>query len=458
MSDRRPLASSELTHGAVSVLTVLAAINLLNYLDRYVMSAVLPWVEEGFALTDRQSGLLGSVFMLVHLAASPFAGYFGDRRQRRFLIAGGVFLWSLATIGSGLAGSYSSLLLMRALVGIGEAGYATVAPAMIADLFSEDRRGRMLAFFYVAIPVGTALGYLVGGSIAEHYGWRWAFFVAGAPGLIATVVALKLPEPERGASDGYADGQTVNALGAADSWRRVWRSPVWRYGTFGTALVTFTLGGLAFWMPTFLIRRHGTSGEHMGLLLGAVLLVAGLLSTPLGGVLGDRVVKRRQAGQLEVSALALAASVPLIALLPFVSTLRVTLAVSFAALFCLGLTIGPINAVLVGCVPPTLRSTAVALNLIVVHLLGDALSPWLIGWLSDTSSLAIAIALTALPVLAGALLFAICARQVNRRGEGLTYTSRDTSGGASGTVHLDGVVTSPPLRNASVRPLAWSGR
>ena len=417
-----PLADRELTYGALTVLSVLALINLLNYLDRYVLSAVLPWIEASFSLDDRQSGLLGSVFMLVHLAASPLAGYLGDRRRRKFLVAAGVFLWSLATIGSGLVDNYSSLLVMRALVGIGEAGYATVAPGMIADLFSESRRGRMLAYFYMAIPVGTALGYLVGGSIAASYGWRWAFFVAGAPGLLAAAAALAIPEPQRGASE--VDPEVPITRTARQSFRRVARSPVWWYDTLGTALTTFTLGGLAFWMPTFLVRRHGVSGESMGLQLGALLLVAGLLATPLGGLLGDRATRRRQGGHLEVSALALAASAPLIAILPFLDDLAAALAVCFASLFLLGLTIGPINAVLVSCVPPSVRSTAVALNLMVVHLLGDAASPWLIGWGSDTTNLSIAIACTALPVALGAAVLGFGAHQVNRRGEGLRYVSK----------------------------------
>jgi MFS transporter, Spinster family, sphingosine-1-phosphate transporter len=412
------------------VLAVLAAINLLNYLDRFIMSAVLPWVDDAFTLSDRQSGLLGSVFMIVHLAASPFAGYLGDRRPRRFLVAGGVALWSLATLGSGLADSYASLLAMRALVGIGEAGYATVAPSMIADLFSEGRRGRMLAWFYLAIPVGTALGYLLGGTVAEHYGWRSAFFVAGLPGLVASVVALTLPEPVRGGSDGPPEpseatlaeagiSPPATRLGARDSWRRVLSSPVWRYDTLATATVTFTLGGLAFWMPTFLMRSHGTTGQDMGWLLGAVLLVAGLVSTPLGGYLGDLRTLRRPAGHLEVSALSMAASVPFIVLVPLLPSLASMLVATFGALFLLGLTIGPINAALVASVPATLRSTAVALNLVLVHLLGDALSPWLIGWISDTVSLAVAMALTAVPVAIGALLLLHCARQVNRIGGGL---------------------------------------
>lgn len=422
VNPRPQLAAGETIRRAYAVLSVLALINLLNYLDRYVLSAVLPWIETSFALSDGQSGLLGSVFMLVHLSASPFAGYLGDRRRRKYLVAGGVFLWSLATIGSGLAESYGALLVMRALVGIGEAGYATVAPSMIADLFSEDRRGRMLAYFYMAIPVGTALGYIVGGALAEDWGWRAAFFVAGAPGLLATIAALAIPEPRRGASEPGAENRAPRT--AVESWRRVASSPVWWYDTVGTASITFALGGLAFWMPTFLVRRHAVSGDRMGLTLGAVLLVAGLVATPLGGVLGDRAARRSQGGHLRFSAAALFASVPLIAILPFFRTLAPTLAVAFAALFALGLTVGPINAVLVGCVPPSVRSTAVALNLILVHLLGDALSPWLIGWISDGTNLSIAIALTALPVGLGAGILTLGARQVDRRGEGLQYTAR----------------------------------
>lgn len=417
--DKKPLAAGDAGRMAASVLLVLSIINLLNYLDRYVLSAVLPWVEETFLLSDQRSGLLGSMFMLLHLTASPVCGYFGDRRTRKYLVAGGVFLWSLATIGSGLAGSYGTLLLMRALVGIGEAGYAVVAPGMIADLFGEERRGRMLAWFYVAIPVGTALGYVVGGTVGEHFGWRWAFFVAGAPGLLLALAALAIPEPERGAMDSGPEEPKYSDFWAG--WRRVADSPVWWFDTLSTALLTFALGGLAFWMPTFFVRYHGTSGESTGIQLGLILLAAGLIATPLGGYLGDRVTRKRPAGHLEVCSVALLACVPLIAILPFASRLSVTLLISFFALFLLGLTIGPINAVLVGCVPAQVRATAVALNLILVHLLGDALSPWLIGWMSDATNLATAIGLTSVPVAVGALILALGARQINRRQQGLSY-------------------------------------
>lgn len=402
-----------------AALVILTAVNLLNYLDRYVLSAVLPWIEEAFQLSDSQSGFLGSLFMLLYLLGSPIAGYIGDRRTRKYLVAGGVFLWSLATIGSGLVSSYNQLLVMRALVGVGEAGYATVAPSMIADLYSERRRGRMLALFYMAIPIGSALGYIVGGAVGEALGWRWAFIVAGAPGILMSVAAAAVPEPQRGARD--EDDESRVELGLRRGLSRIVRSPVWWYDTAGMAMGTFTAGGLAFWMPTYLVRHQQMTPEAAGTSLGLVLVVAGLVGTPLGGVLGDRAFERRSGGHLSLCATAMFASAPFIALIPLAPSAGQVLGLSFAALFLLALTVGPINAVLVGCVPATVRSTAVALNLLLVHLLGDALSPTLIGQISDRSSLEVAVVVTAVPVVLGAAVIAFGARRVNRKDEGLRY-------------------------------------
>jgi MFS family permease len=401
---------------ATAALTVLTLVNLLNYLDRYVLSAVLPLVEKSFDLNDSQSGFLGSLFILVYLAASPFAGYLGDRRARKYLVAGGVFVWSLATIGSGLASNYQQLLWMRALVGIGEAGYATVAPAMIADLYSDKKRGRMLAFFYMAIPIGSALGYLIGGSVGQRFGWEWAFFVAGAPGLVMAVVAALVPEPRRGNQEGEENSV---APAARTAIKRIFHNRVWWYNTAGSTLMTFTAGGLAFWMPTYLYRHQAMTTEQASTALGLLLVVAGLVGTPLGGWLGDRAYRRADGGHLKVCGLALLAATPLIAVIPMASNITVVLVAAFFSLFLLAMTVGPINAVLVSCVPATLRSTAVALNLVLVHLLGDALSPSLIGWISDRSNLGYAVGLMAIPVLAGGLLLAFAASDINRRGGGI---------------------------------------
>src|SRR5262249_27319232 len=182
-------------------LSVLSLINFFNYLDRYIVAGVIPLVEAEFRIDHQQAGLLGSIFMIVYMIASPVGGYLGDRVARRLVIAGGVFIWSLATIGSGLAASFGMLLIARAFIGIGEAGYGTVAPALISDLFPRDLRTRMLSFFYVALPVGAAAGFAVGGWVGEHYSWHMAFFVGGVPGIALAILALLLPEPKRGATE-----------------------------------------------------------------------------------------------------------------------------------------------------------------------------------------------------------------------------------------------------------------
>jgi MFS family permease len=386
-----------------AALVLLTAINLINYLDRYVLSAVLPWIEVEFDLGDRQSGLLGSMFMVAYLLASPISGYLGDRMVRRNLVAGGVFLWSLATIASGMATSYEALLATRALIGIGEAGYAVVAPGLIADLYHERYRGRMLAYFYMAIPVGSALGYVIGGLVGEAYGWRVAFYVAGAPGLLMAIAALWLPEPQRGATD--SESAVGPRLGAWATLARLFRTPVWRLDTAGITLTTFSIGGLAFWMPTFLVRTQNMSTDNAGLTLGGILVVSGLLGALLGGILGDRAQSRWRGGHLLVCGVVLLICAPVIAAMPFVPTTFLVLTFGFVALFLLGVTVGPINAALVSCVPADLRSAAVAMNNLVVHLFGDALSPFMLGWISDAASLRVAVSLCAVPVvLAGGLL------------------------------------------------------
>ncbi len=408
------MRQAELTRAyGIAVLVVLTAINFLNYIDRYVLAAVLESVRLDFGLDDADSGLLGLMFILVYSVASPFTGWLGDRGTRKYLVAAGVGLWSLATVGCGYAETYEELLVMRALVGIGEAGYATVAPAMIADVFEPQRRGRMLAYFYLAIPVGSALGYVLGGWIAGSWesvlspsalawlglgdagdpGWRLAFVLAGVPGLLFAIAALLLREPVRGGRDAeeargqfprLEPGQTV---GHDNPWlaiRRLFRSPAFRTTTGGMILMTFTLGGLAFWMPTFLQRAHGMTEAAAGTTFGALTVVAGITATLAGGWLGDRAFARAQGGYLRVSGWGLIAGTPFVLAMALSGGLPAALAVAFVAEFFLFLNTGPLNAALVGCVPANLRASSIAINVLFIHLLGDAISPYLMGSISDT--------------------------------------------------------------------------
>ncbi|MFI5185060.1 MAG: spinster family MFS transporter, partial [Vicinamibacteria bacterium] len=192
---------------AALAVALLFGVNFQNYIDRYVIAAVGPLIQKDFGLDDTQLGFIGSMFVVAYMVASPFTGVLGDRWPRRFLVGAGVLVWSLATVLSGMATSYHHLLLARSVIGIGEAGFGVVSPTLISDLFSREARGRMLAFFYVAIQVGSALGFLRGGYVGEHHGWRAAFFLAGAPGLVLGLLAFRMREPPRGAGDGVSAGQ-----------------------------------------------------------------------------------------------------------------------------------------------------------------------------------------------------------------------------------------------------------
>jgi MFS family permease len=402
---------------AFAVLIVLTAINFLNYLDRYVLSAVLEDVKLELTLGDAQSGALGSVFMVVYMVAAPLGGYLGDRFHRNRIAAVGVALWSLATIGTGLADDYSTLLVMRALVGIGEAGYATVAPSVIADLFEPDQRGRRLALFYLAIPMGSAFGYLVGGWVGEIWGWREAFWVAGAPGFVFAVVAAWMPEPVRGATD---RGDAGEQLGVRASLRRVFRSPAWRINTAGTAMMTFAMGGLAFWMPSFLVRAHELDLGEANTIFGGLTVVAGLVGTLVGGYLGDREQRRGAGGYFKVSGVGLLLGAPFALVMPYLPAASAVFACAFVAELLLFLNTGPLNAALVACVPARLRASAVAVNVFFIHLLGDAFSPALMGVVSERHDLSLAVALTSLPIAVGGTILLVGARVVRRLPGGLT--------------------------------------
>ena len=183
--------------------------NLLDYIDRNILAAVLPKIKIEMELSDTQAGMLSPAFLIAYTLFAPLMGWAGDRYNRIYLLVSGVGLWSLATIGSGFADTYGHLVLARSLLGIGEATYGTLAPTILADLYPRDRRGQILSLFYVAIPVGSALGYVLGGLIEPHYGWRAAFWVVGGPGLVAALSGLLLREPPRGAMDGVAEADDL---------------------------------------------------------------------------------------------------------------------------------------------------------------------------------------------------------------------------------------------------------
>lgn len=407
-------------------LLVLTLINLLNYLDRYVPAAVLPQMKaSGILPTDSESGLLATGFLLIYMLASPVFGYLGDRRARTRPIAIGVALWSIATVWSGLSRSYWELFASRAAVGIGEAAYATIAPALLADYYPPARRGRIFAVFYMAIPVGAALGYVVGGAVSQAWGWRAAFLVAGLPGLLLALGVLRAPDPPRGASEAGALAPMLpqtrpGVLGALRETLRLYlklaRRSSYALTVLGYAAYTFAVGGLAFWMPSFLERVRNVPASEATIGFGAIVVVTGFVGTFLGGWAGDYCLRYTRQSYLWLSAVATLAALPLTVVCLKDSAPSVFYPALVGAELLLFMSTGPINSVIVGLVSPLERASAVALSVLAIHLLGDLFSPPLIGRLSDQTSLAEAVLLVPVAVAVCALLWVAAALRCRRQG------------------------------------------
>lgn len=396
------------TGAAVSALIVLTLINFVNYVDRYVLAAVLHQVrsDPAFAgVSDARFGLLQGAFMAVYLVFAPLGGLAGRVVPRRFIVAAGVLLWSAATAWSGLAHGYGELACARAMVGFGEAGYVAVAPAIITDLFHPRLRARMMAVFYLATPVGSALGFVLGGLIADRWGWRPAFFAASLPGVALALGALFLAEPTRGARDPSGGEPLALAAGLRRLWNREFLLV-----TAGGALMTFSIGGLAFWMPTYFQEVRAMSAGRANLAFGGIAVGAGLIGTFAGGFLGDAWRRRDPRAYMRLSGLGLLAAAPAALALPFAPGLTLAFALGFCAELFVFLNTGPLNTALVESVPPQVRELGVGLNVLAIHLFGDAFSPYLLGRLSDglraagarpSLALSCAVAATALPLVAG---------------------------------------------------------
>ena len=390
--------------GARAALAVLTLINLFNYLDRYVVASLVESLKKSeLSLSDTQAGSLMTGFVIIYMVTSPVFGTLGDRQVRPRLLAVGVGIWSLATALGGLARSFAGLFAARAAVGIGEAAYGTIAPALLADSFPRERRGRVFAIFFAAIPIGSAAGYALGGLMDQRYGWRSAFFVAGAPGLLLALLCLGLKDPPRGARDEEEQGPPRGA-GVRASYARLLRNRAYRLTVAGYAAYTFALGGLAFWAPAFFERIRGMSKADATIQFGAIVVVTGFLGTFAGGWAGDFFLKRSKQSYLLVSGWATVAAAPA-ALIGFLSPDRaVYMPAIVATELLLFASTGPINSAIVNVVAPTERATAVALSILMIHLFGDVPSPPLIGALSDATSLGTAfLTLPAVIALAGAI-------------------------------------------------------
>ena len=405
MTDSTPTAPRKALEGAGFAVVVLTAMNLLNYIDRFVPSAVKDLFKVDLGLTDAETSLPLTAFVFVYMIASPIFGSLSNKWPRKQLIAFGVALWSIATAAAALAGDFWTFLFARALVGVGEAAYATLAPPLISDYFPPERRNRVLTFFYVAIPVGAALGFVLGGFIGSHWGWRAAFLICGLPGLLAAFAALAIRDPGSGGWEVVKDTVSVSWPDALKVLRKN-RSYV--FAVAGYTVVTWAAGGMADWFPAYLERYRGMSLAAAGSLVGTVTVAGGLLGTGLGGWLADKLVGRTKNPYLALASVSMVPAAACAGLALVVPDGPAVAACMFGAQFFLWFYNGPINSLIANSVRPSLRAHAFALSILCIHLLGDAISPPIIGVISDEAgNLIPGVALIPTFMAIGALIWGI---------------------------------------------------
>jgi MFS family permease len=393
-----------------AILVLLTGLNLLNYVDRMIVAAVLkkikaPVIEGGLDLSNKQAGLLATAFLLGYFITSPLFGSRADKGARKGLIALGVGVWSVATMASGIADTFMLMIAARVFVGVGEASYATLAPTIIDDLTPPHAKGRALAIFYLAIPVGSALGYVIGGFIEARWGWRAAFYICGGPGLLLALSCLLITEPKRKLREKH--GSVIEGL------RTLARIPLFRRAVLGYCAYTGAMGAFAHWAPTFIAERFPKqlTVETANYYFGLVTIGAGIIGTLVGGRWADR--EQRHAPQaglpydapanklgtnhlLRICAIGMVWAAPLAALAFLMPVPWSFFAVAFVAEIGLFLSTSPVNAIGLRAVPPELRASAMAAMIFAIHLFGDLWSPYVLGALLDY--VVATIAMMALPI------------------------------------------------------------
>lgn len=390
---------------------LLVALNLLNFIDRYILAGEVAPVQREFHATDQQMGALGTALFVFYMFAAPLTGWLGDRYRRKPMIVAGAVLWSLATLGVLWVHSYFTLYLRQALVGIGEATFSIFGPAVLSDLYPERDRNRILSIFYVAIPVGAALGFLAGGQIGSRWGWRAPFFVCALPGFVAAALFGWFgKEPERGATDHIEPTFNRNSV------KGLFSNRAFLTATFGLATLTFTMGGISWWMPEFLRRSAGFSMADASLVVGGITVVDGIAGTLVGGWIAQRWLRTNHSALYLLSAWSVILTLPCGVVLFFGPPAWAVPAL-FAAEFFLFLNSGPLNAAIVNSVNGPVRATAISINLFCIHAFGDTFSPQIIGAISDRSSLNVGLGATLISLAVSAVILCVGVRYAPPLGE-----------------------------------------
>jgi len=375
--------------GANGALLLLLGINLLNYIDRQILAALEPDIRASFFATGdvnamTKTGLLGDAFFVTYMISAPILGLLADRFSRWMIVGSAVILWSVASGGSGLAATFAVLFATRICVGIGEGGYGPAAPTILSDLFPIETRGRVMAIFCAAIPVGSALGYVIGGLIGAHLGWRWAFYLVAPPGLLLGLLCFWQRDPRVTAHHLVQESPRRSLR----DYLRLFRTRSYLINCIAQTLMTFVTGGLGYWVSAYLAYRN-QSPALSRTIFGLITVVAGLTSTLLGGIVADKLRSRFAGSYFWVSGIGMLIACPI-----FIATLYIPFPAAwiamFFAIFFLFLNTGPSNTALANVSLPAVRATAFALNIFVIHALGDVQAFWLLGYIGGHTSMHVA--------------------------------------------------------------------
>lgn len=372
---------------------ILFLLNLLNYIDRQVLYAVFPLLQKDLSLSDMELGALASVFMLVYMCYAPIVGYFAAHTPKKYWISASAFLWSMATLACGAVKNYTGLLMARGLCGAGESGFTTLAQPLLAEHYPKEKRATILSLFSLALPIGAALGYLLGGILGAHVGWRAAFYWVGIPGIILGILALI-----------WLKEATPAAVPVKPNWanyKELLQNKSFLWICLAHAMVTFVMGGLSAWMPTYFTRYLGLTVQQAGSIFGLCVVVSGAVGTYVGGKWADLLLKRTPNAYYHIMKIGfLGAFLGAIGGLNTSSVPLALLCIS-VAIICLFLPLGPIAAALVHVTKRPVRPMAFAVNIFMIHILGDALSPTLIGSWSTSWGLKTAVFLALLAIIPG---------------------------------------------------------
>ena len=390
-------------------LFALTGLNILNYIDRNIFAALAPAIQRDLGFTDTQLGLLGSGFIFAYTLISPLFGYLGDRGNRSRSMAGGVIVWSAATALTGMMHSFAGQMFARIAVGFGEAGYSVIAPTVVLDYFKRAVRGKIFAVYACAIPVGSALGFVLGGLLEPRVGWQNSFYIVGVPGVILAGILFFLKDPKRGGTDEEFGAAKIEAPSVVATYKSLFKNGGFMLTVLGYSAYTFVVGGLAFWIPTYIVRYfEGVTLAHGNLVFGGITVVGGFVGTGIGGWWADRIEKKSGNGFLKVCFYSMLISVPLFI---YALTLRDFKTFAIALFFldvALFLGMSPLDAALLGYVRPEFRATGMALTVFLIHVLGDGISRVLMGVVSDSHGIHAAVAI--LPwglAIAGVFWFAV---------------------------------------------------